>query len=69
MQEETPSVVVDFGQNVVGYLQIDFAGASDNFPGIQLGFSETLEYLTNTSDFTRSDNVSAASREKAQVVM
>lgn len=56
-----PTVVVDFGQNVVGTLSINFAGASANAPGIRLAFSETLEYLTDVSDFTRSDNVSQAS--------
>lgn len=53
-----PTVVVDFGQNVVGFLVIKFAGATSNSPGIRLAFSETLEYLGNTSDFSRSDNVS-----------
>lgn len=55
---DIPTVVVDFGQNVVGFLQINFAGATANSPGIRLAFSETLEYLTNISDFSRSDNVS-----------
>ncbi|KAI1761031.1 glycoside hydrolase family 78 protein [Hypoxylon sp. FL1150] len=54
-----PIVVLDFGQDIVGLLEIDFAGstnASDGFPGLKLSFSESLEYLTNRSDFTRSDN-------------
>lgn len=51
-----PTVVVDFGQNVVGFLVIKFAGATSNSPGIRLAFSETVEYLGNTSDFSRSDN-------------
>ena len=51
-----PSITLDFGINVVGYPQISFAGASSNSPGIKLAFSETKEYLTNISDFTRSDN-------------
>lgn len=51
-----PAVLLDFGQNIVGYPQISFAGASSNNPGIRLTFSETLQYLTNVSDFTRSDN-------------
>lgn len=55
---DIPTVVVDFGQDVVGFLQINLAGASSNAPGIRLAFSETLEYLTNISDFSRSDNVS-----------
>jgi len=56
--DESPMIVIDFGQNTVGYLSIDFAGASNNTPGIRLAFSETLEYLTNLSDFSRSYNVS-----------
>lgn len=55
-----PTIVVDFGQNVVGFLSISFGGsynATPGQPGIRLAFSETLEYLTNTSDFSRSDNV------------
>ena len=51
-----PSITLDFGQNIVGFVQIHFAGASDNSPGIRLTFSETTEYLKNISDFTRSDN-------------
>ena len=53
-----PSVVVDFGKPVVGFLSISFAGASSNLPGIRLAFSEMTEYLTDVSDFTRSYNVS-----------
>lgn len=62
-----PEIVVDFGQNYAGYLSIEFGGARNSvgarnstpgFPGIRLAFSETLEYLTNVSDFSRSDNVS-----------
>lgn len=52
-----PTIVLDFGIDVVGFLQISFRGASDNSPGIRLAFSETLTYLTDLSDFTRSDNV------------
>lgn len=53
----TPTIVVDFGINVVGFPQISFGGASSNSPGIRLAFSETLQYLSETSDFSRSDNV------------
>lgn len=53
-----PSVVVDFGQPVVGFLSISFAGASSNNTGIRLAFSESMEYLTDVSDFSRSYNVS-----------
>jgi hypothetical protein len=61
--DDIPTVVVDFGLNVVGFLSIDFSGASNStpgFPGIRLAFSETIQYgyLTDTSDFTRSKNVS-----------
>ena len=60
-----PVVVVDFGQNIVGYLSINFAGASNDsagLAGIRLAFSETTDYgyLTDTSDFSRSDNVSSS---------
>ncbi|KUJ09723.1 Six-hairpin glycosidase [Mollisia scopiformis] len=56
-----PTIVVDFGQNIVGYLSIKFGGASSfndtpGLPGIRLAFSETLQYLTNVSDFSRSYN-------------
>lgn len=54
----SPSVVVDFGKPVVGFLSISFAGASENRPGIRLAFAEMLEYLTDVSDFSRSYNVS-----------
>jgi hypothetical protein len=53
-----PSVVVDFGKPVVGFLSISFAGASNNRPGMRLAFSEMTEYLTDISDFSRSYNVS-----------
>ncbi|KAK7747141.1 hypothetical protein SLS62_009196 [Diatrype stigma] len=64
-----PTLVIDFGQNVVGQPVIEFAGAANTsstggwggsgggrFPGLQLAFSESLEFLSNRSDFTRSDN-------------
>ena len=54
--DPVPSVTLDFGQNIVGFVRLHFAGASHNHPGIRLTFSETKEYLTNQSDFTRSDN-------------
>ena len=53
-----PTIVVDFGLNVVGFPIISFGGASNNSPGVRVAFSETLTYLTDISDFTRSDNVS-----------
>lgn len=52
-----PSVVLDFGSNVVGYLSISFVAASNNTPGIRLAFSETMQFLTDSCDFTRSQNV------------
>ncbi|KAH8650632.1 alpha-L-rhamnosidase A [Tricladium varicosporioides] len=55
----TPSIVVDWGQNIAGFVSITFAGASNStpgLPGLRLAFSETLQYLTNVSDFSRSDN-------------
>lgn len=59
-----PTLVIDFGLNVAGLLSIDFAGShntSAGFPGISLAFSETLQYLTDRSDFTRSDNAGGVS--------
>ncbi|KAI1816223.1 glycoside hydrolase family 78 protein [Poronia punctata] len=56
--EEIPSLVVDFGQNVVGQLMLEFDGSkngSQGYPGLRLTFSEALEYLTDRSDYTRSD--------------
>ncbi|PHH69140.1 hypothetical protein CDD82_7972 [Ophiocordyceps australis] len=59
VMEDVPSVVVDFGRVVVGTLEIDF-GVSHNFsagrPGVRLAFSETLEFLSDRSDYTRSDS-------------
>lgn len=63
-QDIAPQIVVDFGQNIVGYLSINFAGAiSDTdtgLPGIRLAFSESIQYgfLTDLSDFSRSNSVS-----------
>ena len=51
-----PSVTLDFGKDVAGYPQISFAGASAGNPGVRVAFSETTQYLTGISDFTRSDN-------------
>ncbi|MEV7076299.1 alpha-L-rhamnosidase C-terminal domain-containing protein [Streptomyces sp. NPDC093990] len=55
-----PSVTVDFGKVVVGYPRIRFASASDNSPGVRLAFSETRQFLTDRSDFTRSDQAGGA---------
>jgi hypothetical protein len=53
--DDVPSVTLDFGKVVSGYPRISFAGASGNNPGVRVAFSETLDYLTDRSDFTRSD--------------
>jgi hypothetical protein len=50
-----PAVTVDFGKVVVGYPRVRFARASDNSPGVRLAFSETTGFLTDRSDFARSD--------------
>ncbi|RFU26408.1 hypothetical protein B7463_g9932, partial [Scytalidium lignicola] len=67
--ETSPTIVIDFGQNVAGWLSIDFTGASDNNPGLRLAFSESLEYLTNTSDFTRSYNGDTITPGTDQIVV
>lgn len=61
---DIPSVTLDFGRNVVGQLSMQFAGSSnysDGYPGLKVAFSETLEFLGNRSDFTRSDNAAGVS--------
>ncbi|MGW3815927.1 alpha-L-rhamnosidase-related protein [Streptomyces sp. NPDC005046] len=55
-----PSVTVDFGKVVVGFPRIRFTSASDNSPGVRLAFSETRQFLTERSDFTRSDQSGGA---------
>ena len=57
-----PSVTVDFGKVVVGYPRIRFTSASDNSPGVRLAFSETRQFLTERSDFTRADQSGVASQ-------
>ncbi|MGM0353978.1 alpha-L-rhamnosidase-related protein [Streptomyces sp. ECR3] len=57
-----PSVTVDFGKVVVGHPDIRFTGASANSPGVRLAFSETREFLTDRSDFTRSDQAGGTGR-------
>ncbi|MDO0924038.1 alpha-L-rhamnosidase C-terminal domain-containing protein [Streptomyces sp. TG1A-8] len=57
---DVPSVTIDFGKVVVGYPRIRFASASANSPGVRLAFSETKEFLTDRSDFTRSDQSGGA---------
>lgn len=62
IDDKVPSLVIDFGQNVVGTVSIHFAGStnsSEGYPGLKLAFSETQQFLTNASDFTRSDNMPA----------
>lgn len=55
-----PSVTLDFGKVVVGYPRLRFASASDNSPGVRLAFSETKQFLSDRSDFTRSDQAGGA---------
>ncbi|MER5953467.1 alpha-L-rhamnosidase C-terminal domain-containing protein [Streptomyces sp. NPDC001893] len=57
-----PSVTLDFGKVVVGHPKVDFAWASGNNPGVRLAFSETLQFLTDRSDFTRNDQAGGASK-------
>jgi hypothetical protein len=52
--EDAPSVTLDFGQVVVGYPKFDFAGSSGVRPGIRLAFSESTQYLSDVSDYSRS---------------
>ncbi|EKD12592.1 alpha-L-rhamnosidase [Drepanopeziza brunnea f. sp. 'multigermtubi' MB_m1] len=55
-----PAVVVDWGQNMAGFVSIKFGGSfntTPGLPGIRLAFSETLQFLSNRSDFSRSDNI------------
>ncbi|MET7683868.1 alpha-L-rhamnosidase C-terminal domain-containing protein [Streptomyces sp. NPDC005423] len=55
-----PSVTVDFGKVVVGYPRLRFVSASAGSPGVRLAFSETRQFLTGRSDFTRSDQAGGA---------
>ncbi|KAK8101343.1 hypothetical protein PG999_011717 [Apiospora kogelbergensis] len=62
-ESDSPTIVLDFGQNVVGLLKISFAGSESfakGYPGLRLIFSETKEFLAGKSDFTRSDNAQGA---------
>lgn len=62
--QDLPTIVIDFGQNVAGLLSITFGvsyNTSQGLPGVKLAFSETLQFLANRSDFTRSDNASGVS--------
>lgn len=66
-----PSIIVDFGQNTVGWLSINFAGATGpagSAPGIRLAFSETLQYLSDLSDFSRSNSVSITLSREAYMI-
>lgn len=70
--DDMPSIVVDFGQNYPGILSVRFAGSevfqvsgggnTSALPGITLAFSESLQNLSNRSDFTRSDNMPQAQK-------
>ncbi|MBO0515428.1 discoidin domain-containing protein [Streptomyces beijiangensis] len=59
---EAPSVTIDFGKVVVGYPRVKFTSASDNSPGVRLAFSETRQFLTDRSDFTRADQAGGTGR-------
>ncbi len=68
-----PCMTVDFGQNYAGLLGIDFGGSvqdpsstASQRPGLTLAFSETMQFLTSTSDFTRSQNAGANVRSPFQ---
>lgn len=59
VENEAPTIIVDFGLNVVGLIALHFDGSSataDSSPGLRLAFSETREALGDRSDFSRSDN-------------
>ncbi|KAI9739455.1 MAG: hypothetical protein M1818_005143 [Claussenomyces sp. TS43310] len=65
-----PCIVLDFGIDVVGFPKISFAsGSSPNHPGIKIAFSETLGFLSNRSDFTRSDNGESITNGTDQIVV
>lgn len=67
--DDVPRVVVDFGKVVVGYPHITFASASAGSPGIRLAFSETLQFLTDRSDFTRSDQSGVPAQGTDQIAV
>ncbi len=50
-----PYVDVDFGKELSGKLDVAFAGASDPAPLVRVATSETKQYLSDHSDFSRSD--------------
>jgi len=52
---DAPFLDLDFGQVVVGHLEIGFARASTPAPGVRVAFSESRRYLGPRSDFSRSD--------------
>ncbi|MCU1686398.1 MAG: alpha-L-rhamnosidase [Amycolatopsis sp.] len=54
VDDPAPSVTLDFGQVVVGYPKVDFAGSSADGTGVRLAFSESTQYLSDVSDYTRS---------------
>ncbi|KAI1338056.1 glycoside hydrolase family 78 protein [Xylariaceae sp. FL0016] len=68
---ENSSVVLDFGRNVVGLLELEFGGSANGsdggWPGLRLVFSETLEFLGNRSDYTRSDNAGQAEGDPPKI--
>ncbi|AHH99775.1 alpha-L-rhamnosidase C-terminal domain-containing protein [Kutzneria albida] len=51
---DPPSIVLDFGKVVAGYAKLAFSAAS-GAPTARLAFAESTQYLTDRSDFARSD--------------
>jgi hypothetical protein len=51
--DPAPSITLDFGQVVVGYPKVDFAGSSGDTTGVRAAFSESTQYLTDVSDYSR----------------
>jgi Bacterial alpha-L-rhamnosidase 6 hairpin glycosidase domain/Bacterial alpha-L-rhamnosidase C-terminal domain len=50
-----PYVDVDFGQELAGRLDLRFGDVSDPAPLVRVATSETKQYLSDRSDFSRSD--------------
>lgn len=69
-QDETPpAVILDFGINVVGFLRVAFNGATANRPGIRIAFSETLQFLSDLSDYSRSNGASPITPGSDQIAV
>lgn len=69
-QDETPpAVILDFGINVVGFLRVAFNGATANRPGIRIAFSETLQFLSDLSDYSRSNGANPITPGSDQIAV